>query len=112
MLNCNKIVRQNGVIVNTEMKQSKEDFDVVMEKKLKKIITKLKELKMITNDPILDTFVDEIYTDLNSFKLNYAIARTIDYNGYLFDYRINPIKAKAHIHKATPNGYSSTRSYY
>lgn len=112
MLKCNKVVRQNKTIVKKELDSVKQSFDDVMETKLQKIIIKLKELKTITNEQILDEYIYDIEEDIKELRMGFAVSRQIRFNGYVFDYRINPIKLKAHIHKSNPKGYSTTRSYY
>lgn len=113
MLKCNKVVRENGVITEEKLKNVTESFENVIEKKLSKIITKLKELKTIYNDEILDDYIYEVEEDLKCVRGNFPFDRRISYKEYLFDYRVHPAKLKAHIHKFDPkNKRSVTRHYH
>lgn len=113
MLKCNKVVRENGVITEEKTKDVTERFEIVIEKKLNKIITKLKELRTIHNDRILDDYIYEVQEDIKLIRSDYPFDRRMNYKGYVFDYRVHPPKMKAHIHKADPNTKRSvTRHYY
>lgn len=112
MLKCKRIVRQNGEIQSKEIKETSKYFDDIMETKLEKIATKIKELKIITNNEVYDEILYDVNSDIKTFKNGFPIDRQIHIDDYVFDYRINPIKLRGHIHKKTPDGRSSTRDYF